>query len=447
MITIISFVVALMTLVFIHEGGHFLAARWCGVKVKKFSIGFGKPIFSWLDKSGTEWAIGWIPLGGYVSMLDEKEVGIENKDLALAFNKQSILKRMTIITAGPIANFIAAWFILSTMLAVPHQTWTPVLGETYPTSIAYKAGFRGGDTVLVVNGKAVSVMEDWQDSLVQWAISAKDDLVVKVLTSDGKLKEHTLLAPSAPIPPQDGWLKALGWSHIGVLPGIVILEKVEPLGSFGKAGLRKGDIITKIDDTPVNNWGDMLIKIGQNPLKSVNVVAYRGSETITKLVVIEKVTIAGVDLGKVGVSTPVPEVDSKLQHLNFIDAASAGAKKTWMLITLTVDGIRQLLTGSGSSDQVSGPMGIAEQAGKSAESGASQFFSFLAILSVSLGVLNLLPIPVLDGGHLIMLVVEKIKGSPISFKVERLALTVGLFLIGSLTIIGFLNDARKMFGG
>lgn len=447
MTTVIAFIVALTILIFVHEGGHYLAARMCGVKVRKFSIGFGKPLVEWIDGAGTSWSIGWIPLGGYVAMLDGKADGDANEDLSKAFTSKTILQRMFIIAAGPMANFVAAWFILSTMLAIPHQTWTPVLGSTYKSSIAHNAGFRDGDTVLTVNGEAVELMDEWQDALVRWAVAPTSDLSVKVLTAEGKLKINVLPAPEKPIQPQEGWMKALGWAYIGKLPQQVVLGKVENNGPFAKAGIKSGDTINEMNGEAVSGWNDLLVKIGSMPNTKIEIGFTRNGEKLKSFVQTDSLNIAGVVLGRVGVSTPLPEVEKKLKHLNFVQAATDGAKRTVMLIDLTFDGVARLVTGRGSSDQLSGPMGIAEEAGKSAEHGATGFFSFLAMLSVSLGVLNLLPIPVLDGGHLVMLAIEKIKGTPISFRIERLALMAGFVLIGSLTIIGFLNDARKIFGG
>ena len=446
MTTILSFIAALSLLVFLHEGGHFLAARWCGVKVKRFAIGFGKPWWSWVDQRGTEWAFGWIPMGGYVSMVDEKEGSVAPEDLPFAYSQKSVGQRAFIIAAGPIANFVAAWFFLSIMLATPHQTWAPVLGPTFPASMAAKAGFQPEDKVISANGKPVRVAEDWQESLMAWALSTKEPLSVVVETKSGEQAIRQLPALPTPIQPVEGWIKGLGWAHVGSLNTTPVLESVSSSGPFANAGLKKGDEIVSIHGVPVKTWSELLLQVGQLGDKTVEVKFRREGQFLTRLVVVDGTKVNGSVFGRVGITAPSPVLDKEWVHLGFVDASIQGAQKTWTLTKLTVQGIGQLLTGQGSADQVSGPIGIAEHAGKSAERGWLSFVSFLAVLSVSLGVLNLLPVPILDGGHLVFLAVEKIKGTPVSIRVERLALSVGVFVIGSLTFMGVINDARKLLG-
>lgn len=451
MLTVISFVFALFVLILVHESGHFFAARMVGVKVKKFSIGFGKSLISIRDKSGMEWAMGWIPLGGYVSMLDTRDAleNGESKDDPSAFNNKTPIKRAFVMAAGPFLNFFFAWFILSAMLAIPHKTDIPIMGATYEGSVAHKAGFRNGDTILTANGRKIDVIEEWQDVLTEWAISAKYDLDVKVVTENGKIRFYTLPRQEKQIYPEGGWLKAIGWVSVGKFKKNepVVIDKMDKSGAFAKNGVLIGDKLIKINGEDIDSWNSALLNIGGSPGKEKLFQFQRNEIEIMKKIKIEEYEVSGVKIGKVGIGLPATEKEEVFMHLDFYEASEAGYNKTKMLISLTVDSIVKMLSGQGSSDQLSGPIGIAEEAGKSAKSGITNFLYFLAILSISLGVLNLLPIPVLDGGQLVMIAIEVVKGGPIPIKLEKLAVGLGFLLIGSLTIVGLLNDARKILLG
>lgn len=451
MTTILAFLGGLGLLVFIHEGGHFFAARWCGVKVKRFSIGFGKPLFKGTDKHGTEWAVGWIPLGGYVAMTDQREGALSPEDEKYAFNTKPVWKRAAILVAGPAANILAAWFFMATLLATPHQTSVAELGPVRQGTVASIAGFEDGDTVrsIVKAGVRTEIndLDDWNVSLMEWGVRGDQEILVSVVTRGGEEKNRLLVAPGRSLVPQDGWLKGLGWIHVGRMDTPPKIESLVTNGPLAKAGLHVGDVVMKLDIKETPSWSDFLMTVSAMPGREVPIEYMANGDTLVKTKIkLDSFTVNGVTVGRSGTMAPPSTIESHMKRLGFFESSMRAWKETWTLTQLTVDGIWKLASGKGSSDQVSGPIGIAEHAGKSAGKGISSYLSFLAVLSLSLGIFNLLPIPVLDGGQLVLLAVEKLKGSPMHRSTEAVLMTCGFVVIGGLTLWGILNDTRRMMG-
>jgi len=436
-----AFAVTLGILVAFHEFGHFWVARRCGVKVLTYSVGFGRAIWSRTANDGTLYQVGIIPLGGYVRMLDERVDEVKPEDKAVSFNAQSVYKRFAIVAAGPIANFILAVAVLWLMFGIGVPTVKPVIGDVAAGSIAEQANLqRGQEIVRVGNVEAY----DWQQvqlGLMSAIGNERVDLVVS--TADGQQRLKTLdIADWQFDPEQDSTFGSLG---ISVYQPAVYTELAQVMeqSPAAEAGLQAGDTIIRADGIAIDSWQQLTDIIASSPGKVLNLLIQRNSEEQQISVTVGEREQGSDVIGYLGIvptTEPLPE-DYVFNHqYGIVGGLIKGAEQTWSLMVVSVQMIGKLLTGDVSVKNLAGPLSIAEGAGVSAGNGFVYFLSFLALLSVNLGIINLLPLPVLDGGHLAFFVVEWARGKPISEKVQDICYRIGAALVFALMVLAISND-------
>ena len=448
--TIIALIVTLGILVTIHEFGHFWVARRCGVKVLRFAWGFGTPLVRWTDRSGTEFAICALPLGGYVKMLDEREGPVNPDLLRYSFNQQSVYKRIAIAAAGPLANFLFAIFAYWVMFLSGSQVLAPVLGDIPEESVVARAGIESGLEIVSVDGKET---RDWSEINLQLIKRLGDTgdiaLSLRPFNSDGLVQTFQL--------PITDWLigeiepdpmKALGIVPFRPKSPAVIKELI-PDGVAASAGLRAGDKILEIDGVPITDSVQFIERVKSSPNQVLLLTIVNSEDGLQREVsVVPKATESdGKTIGLVGVllaSADFPE--SHIRQVNYSIMASAGEAivKTWEMSFVILEAIKKMIFGQISIENLGGPITIASAAETSASYGIESFLSFLAYLSISLGVLNLLPIPMLDGGHLLYYFIEIIKGKPLSDQMQTLGLKIGMSLIAIIMVFAFYNDLSKI---
>ncbi|SDS78133.1 site-2 protease. Metallo peptidase. MEROPS family M50B [Halopseudomonas xinjiangensis] len=446
--TLLATIVALGLLVTIHEYGHFWVARRCGVKVLRFSVGFGKALFSWRDKRGTEYAIAAIPLGGYVKMLDEREGPVDASELDQAFNRKDVKKRIAIVCAGPVANFLLAIVAFWLIAVMGITTIAPVLGPVEPGSVAERAGLVEGMELVEIDGVATP---SWHEVNLQLIRRLGETGRLEVLAReapDSAAQNYTLML-------QD-WLRgadqpdpieALGltsWQP-AVEPRI---GQISPDGAAEAAGLQEGDLIQAINGEPVQDWVRQVVPAIQGSAgESLRLTVERDGDTRMIEVTPRVRENDGRSVGFIGAgvaSFDWPEHMVRSIDYNPLVAIPVALGKTWDMTVLTLESLKKMLTGLVSAKNLSGPITIAKVAGASAKSGPESFLSFLAYLSISLGVLNLLPIPVLDGGHLVYYVAEWIRGKPLSERIQAWGLQIGLTLIVGVMVFAIYNDISRL---
>ena len=446
--TIIAFVIAISVLVVVHEYGHYWVARRMGVKVLRFSLGFGKPL--WMRRFGpdqTEWVVAAIPLGGYVKMLDEHDDKVAKKDLPRAFNRQPTYKRVAIVIAGPLFNFLFAIVAYSALNMVGTEGMWPVVGKVTENSLAQEAGFRTGDVFVEIDGHRVQSWDQRRLYLYERAIDrATVHFTVRDLnglTQERRLNLSTLSAADVGA----GLLER----QIGLFPQLPELEPVigsiDKLGVAAQAGLQVGDQVLDIDDQPVKSWQDMVKIVSANPDVQLRLHVLREGVSLNLRVTPIATEVAGQRIGRIGVGVRVPELPASMrvmvQH-EPLEALREGVETTWRMSALTLKMLGKMLQLEVSTKTISGPLTIAQYAGASAQIGFERFILFLAVVSISLGVLNLLPIPVLDGGHLLIYLIEAIKGSPLSEAALHWGQQVGIALLVALMALAFYNDFMRI---
>ena len=441
-----SFILALGILVTVHEYGHFWVARKAGVEVLRFSIGFGFPLIKWRDKLGTEYVIAAIPLGGYVKMLDGRVDRVAEDKRHLAFDNKPVLSRIAVVAAGPLANFIFAIIALAAMYMIGVQQVKPVVGGVAEHSRAAVANLQAGDHILQLGDKSVS---SWQDLTFGLMGHLGDDqVVVKVRDDKQQIQLRTLELGGWKLEKQDeAPLQSIGIEPFR--PALTLsLGHIESGSAAYKAGLLTGDTIVSINGDKIADWQALveIIKVSASqPLRFS--VLRAGKEVPLFVIPDEKQTSDGRSIGYLGV---VPMLEKwpngyiETRQYGPLDSMVLGVKKTYELITLSFDMIGNLITGQVSVKNLSGPVGIAVGAGNSVSFGIVAFLSFLALISVNLGVFNLLPLPVLDGGHLMYYIIELIRKKPVSEKTQELGFKVGAFLLIALTFFALLNDVSRL---
>ncbi|WP_136247335.1 sigma E protease regulator RseP [Halomonas borealis] len=448
---VLAVIVVLGLLITFHEFGHFWVARRCGVKVLRFSVGFGKPLWSRVDRHGTEFAVAAIPLGGYVKMLDERETPVPDAERHLAFNHKGVWQRIAIVAAGPLANFLLALVAYWCLFVVGTSTVVPVVGDVTPDSPAARGGLVEGQEITAVQGEAVRSWEDINLELVA-AIGASGELTVKARDEGAsQAREHSL-------PVQD-WLVRQDpprpLATLGVTPWRprlpAVLGQVVSGEPAAEAGLAVGDEIRAIEGEPVADWADFVRRVRGHPGEALSLDVARDGElralTLT-LTPRPKTLEDGSTIGHVGVgveSVAWPEEYRREIRYGPLAAVGQAVSRTGEMTLLTLDSIRKMLVGLISPSNLSGPITIARIAGDSARSGLESFIGFLAYLSISLGVLNLLPIPVLDGGHLLYYLVEAVRGRPVSERVQAVGLRIGLTLVGTLMLMALYFDLMRLW--
>ncbi|CEK09696.1 RIP metalloprotease RseP [Legionella hackeliae] len=445
--TLFYFFLALLVLITVHEYGHFIVARLCGVKVLRFSFGFGKVLARWHDKKGTEYAWSLFPLGGYVKMLDEAEGDVPENEKHLAFNNKSVWARIAIVVAGPLFNFILAFFALWLVLVIGIQSLAPMIDKVEPNSIASQAGLKAKQEILTLNDKKIDSWRDFQFALMP--LLGSDDtihLTVKSL-ADGKRSSLSLplkqwkIDANNPDP-----LGSLGISPF--IPSIPpIIGEVVSDSPAGKVGLQKGDVIQQMNGKPLNDWLDMVSYVRAHPDTMLTLSVLREGKIHHFPVRIGAKTENNGKEGFLGIRSEKvdwPAQWLRVQRQGPIDALSTAFAQTVELTGATFSLIGRFATGKLGLKSISGPVGIAQGAGESARSGLAYYLSFLALVSISLGVLNLLPIPMLDGGHLLYCLVEIIRGQPLSEEVRSFGIYLGLVFLVALTILALSNDVSRL---
>jgi regulator of sigma E protease len=447
--SLLALLVALSLLIAVHELGHFLLARWCGVKVLRFSIGFGKPLWQrtvGVDK--TEFVLATIPLGGYVKMLDEREGEVAAGELSRAFTQQSLGKRSAIVAAGPVFNFIFAIAAYWLMFIMGVPGIKPLIDKVEPNTVAYEAGLRGGEEIIAVNGKSTPTWQSAMETIIPLAL-LQQPLQLTVfnggLSVEKTLNTETLSGLQKPAEMAERL--GLNAYRIKVVP---VIDEVSNDSAAQGAGLRSGDQIRFIDEQPIDNWSQLVAVVSANPGKPLSMLVLREGRELTIEVRPRAHERGGKTIGLIGISPRIDE--TKLAALRTelryspIAAMGAALSKTWDMSALTLRMIGEMIMGRASVENISGPIGIAQFARSSAVAGVSQFLAFLAIISLSLGVLNLLPIPVLDGGHLLFYLVELLKGEPVSEFMEMLGQRIGMALIFALMVLAIYNDLVRLAG-
>jgi regulator of sigma E protease len=446
---VLAFLVAIGVLVAVHEYGHFWMARRLGIRVLRFSIGFGRPLWSRVGADGTEYAISAIPLGGYVKMLDEREGAVDPAIASQAYNRKPVWARILVLLAGPFANFlfaIAAYWVLF-VAGVP--ALKPVIGEVAEDSIAARAGLRSGDEIVAVGQRDTGTREG--------AVLAMLDELMKGRAIELQLRGREGEARRAELR-IDGERRALTEPG-ALLPGIGFefwypqvpaeVGKVLPGSPAERAGLREGDEILAVDGEPVEDFAALVARVQPRPGARLELSVLRDGETLAVPVEVESQREGERFVGRIGLQPApageLPEGMRTLERHGPIDALGRAAGKTWDMSALTVRMLWNVATGDVSVKNLSGPINIAEYAGFSARQGILAFLSFLAIVSVSLFVLNLLPIPILDGGQIVYQLAELAKGSPLSDRAQAVGQQVGLLLLLILMSFAFYNDLSRLF--
>ncbi len=446
-----AFAVALGILIVVHEFGHFVVARLCGVKVLRFSVGFGKVLLSrrW-GKDKTEWSLSAFPLGGYVKMLDEREGPVAAEEAHRAFNHQGLGRRALIVLAGPVANLLLAVAIYWGVYLQGTEELRPILGKPAAGSIAERAGVQEQETVRAVAGDAVETWQDLRWELIRQAVN-RAAVKLEVANPKGEIAFHTLDLGELPSSALEGDLPAqlglrLFWPRLPAVIGQVAA------GSPGAAaGIAPGDRVTAIDGRPVDGWTELATAIREAPGKALRLEIRRGAEAKTIGVVPSAVQEAGKTIGRIGIAVreqPGMHADMLvLVKLGPVAALQRAAAQTWDTSVFTLRMIGRMVIGELSWRNVSGPVTIADYAGQSARMGLGHYLKFLALISISLGVLNLLPIPILDGGHLLYYLAELIKGGPLSERVMEIGQQVGLAILMLLMAFAFYNDINRLISG
>lgn len=438
---LLSFALTIGVLVTIHEYGHYWVAKQFDVKILRFSVGFGKVIKSF-KRGETEFTLCAIPLGGFVKMLDEREASVDQSERHRAFNQKSVYQRFAIVAAGPIANFLLA-ILLYTLIFIMGVTGVrPVVGSTTPLGVFAQSGIEVGDELLSVNRSPTPSIADFSMQFVQ-AID-EQPLTIQTRSLQSNLTTHELhLSDDFLANPEQGINHYLGFEFD--TPSIpAVIDQVSPNSAAHKAGLQTGDLIVQANASTINHWQDFVKIIQHKPIKPIELKVNRNDQL---LVLILTPKLIG-DTPKAGVSVRLPDQYLKdwqvLIQKNPIDALFAATDKVYQLTLLNLKMIKKMIVGEASIDQISGPVSIANYAGKSAEVGLTPFLSFLALISIGLGLLNLLPIPLLDGGHLFFYLIEMIKGSAVSDTVQQFFAKFGLFVILSLTLVALYNDLIRL---
>ncbi|GJA05119.1 zinc metalloprotease [Aeromonas caviae] len=441
-----AFIVALGLLVAVHEFGHFWVARRCGVKVERFSIGFGKAIWRRLGKDGTEYVLALIPLGGYVKMLDGRVDELKPGEEAQAFNHKSVWARMAIVAAGPMANFVFALFAFWLMFMIGVPSVKPVVGEVRPASIVAEAGILPGMEIVGVGGEETGDWESVTYALISHLGDDSVQLKLKAANTSYAVDKTLQLAGWKFDPDKESPIGSLGIVPLGgkVLP---VVEAVVPSSASEKAGLQIGDRIKGVDGEAITEWTQFVERVQQSPAQPLQVTVERGGSEMTLTLTPDGKKVKGQLVGFVGLSpqlVPLPDEYRTLLQYGPLQALWHGVQKTWSLITLTFDMIGKLIGGIVSLDNLSGPISIAKGAGSSADYGLVYFLGFLALISVNLGIINLFPLPVLDGGHLVYFLIEAITGKPVSEKIQEVGFRIGAAILMLLMGIALFNDFARL---
>jgi len=444
--TILAFLVSIGVLVAVHEYGHFWVARVLNVKVLTFSIGFGTPLFKFRGKKdNTEYVIAAIPLGGYVKMLDEREGEVAEAEKHRAFNRQAVWKRFAIVFAGPFVNFVFAVWAFWLMFIMGVQGVIPIMGEMEQESIAWQSGLRQGDQIVSVDGHSTPTWSAMFEELLPYFLDRNDvDIQVQ--------NQRSIKLQLSNLPKDKESIDVSG--KIGLTLNIPkvkpIVGKVFPDTPAAKAGIQVDDEILSVDGKAISDWVALVKYVQQRPEEKISLTIRQGEKEKQLLIVTAAQQRDGKTVGILGIkhkySAKLAESMYAVHQYPVLTALFKGIEKTWQMSALTLKMLGKMVIGEASLKNISGPITIAEVAGHSARQGLEYFLRFLGIVSLSLGLINLLPIPVLDGGHLLFYLIEIVKGKPVSEKTQEYALKFGVTALVMLMSIAIFNDISRMMG-
>jgi regulator of sigma E protease len=449
LISVLSFLLAISVLVAVHEFGHFWVARKVGIRVLRFSIGFGKPL--WSRKVGPdqmELVVASIPMGGYVKMLDEREADVPEADRKRSFNAAPMWARMAVLFGGPAANFLFAIAAYWVMFVAGVPGLAPVIGDVDPDSIAAEAGLRGGDRIREIENRAV---DTWETALLVLLDDMIDDgrISLKVQGEDGSTRNVLLDAAG-----RESSLTEPGalFTGLGMHPWRpqwpAIIEAVDADGPAQRAGMQAGDRVLSLNDSAVADWPGLVSRLQELPNQRVRLTVERGGRSLELDIMTQSMERDGRTVGRIGVEGAKPEsipesMTAKSQY-GPIAAIPVALTKTWEMTALTLRMLWKMLEGVVSPKNISGPINIAQYAGVSASLGLVAFASFLAVVSISLGIINLMPVPMLDGGQLLYHFAELVTGKPLPDRIQMIGHQVGLLLLALLMTFAFYNDIARL---
>ena len=449
--TVIAFIVALGVLIVVHEYGHYIVARLCGVKVLRFSVGFGRPLALWRRGADrTEWVIAAVPFGGYVKMLDEREGPVAPEEAHRAFNRQSVGRRFLIVVAGPVFNFIFAILVYAGLFMYGLPEARPVLGEPPSGSVAAAAGLHSGDTVRAVGTEAITTWQELRWRVLQAALQ-RQTLRLEVLNERGHIGEATLDLRSYPADD----IESDALDRVGLRlyrpPLEAVIGQVVAGGPAERAGLAAGQRVVRAADKPVQSWDALVAAIRARPGQPLSLVVESNGQTKAVEVIPDSVASGDQRIGRIGAAPFIPPAHAekmliRVQH-GPLESLVKAAAKTWDISIFSLKMLGKMLMGEVSWKHLSGPVTIADFAGQSAQMGWISYLTFLALISISLGVLNLLPIPLLDGGHLMYYAIEIVKGKPVSERAMEIGQRVGLALLLVMMAFAFYNDLNRLLTG
>jgi regulator of sigma E protease len=449
--TAVSFLVALGILIVVHEYGHYLAARLCNVRVLRFSVGFGRPLATWrLGRDATEWTLAAIPFGGYVKMLDEREAPVDAKEVHRAFNRQNVGRRFLIVIAGPVFNFLFAIAVYAGLYMHGLPEARPVLAAPAAGTLAQAAGFAAGDTVRSIEGSSITTWQDLRWRVLQGALQ-HEALRVEIEEARGGIAMHVLDLRQFP----SDEIESDAMERVGLRlfrpPLPPVIGRVVAGSAAERAGLRADDRIVQADGKPLATWEQLVQAIRERPGTVLRLAVERGDAQTRIDVLPDVVTENGARIGRIGAAPSIPASESEriVVRVSYgpLDSLAKAAVKTWDISIFSLKMLGKMLVGEVSWKHLSGPVTIADYAGQSAQLGWLSYATFLALISISLGVLNLLPIPLLDGGHLMYYSIEILKGSPVSERAMELGQRVGMALLLVVMAFAFYNDLNRLFSG
>ena len=447
-----SIVMALVTLgilVTIHEYGHYWVARRCGVRVLRFAVGFGRPLAMRVDRHGTEFALCAIPLGGYVKMLDERDRGqdVTHENRHESFNAQPVRHKLAIVSAGPAANFLLAIVVLFVLFLRGETGIAPIVEAVEPGSLAYEVGLMKGHEIVAVDGASTRTVSNVRFALLK---RLGDTGTIDISVGSGVSDLHQTYAL-----PIDRWLggaeapdptRALGLT-LGIPPLQPSVGSLVEDGPATRAGFKVGDTIVEADGRAISTWSQWVGLVRAAPGQSLAVRVRRDGQLVNLIVVPRSTDTTGAEVGSVGMGVVIPDIPEyriKRQGRNPVEALSAAVERTFSLTVFTFESMWKMIQGLISTKNLSGPIAIAQVAASTAESGIMTWLSFLALLSISLGAINLLPIPVLDGGHIVFYSLEGLMGRPVPEQVQMMSYQVGLLAVFALMVFVIYNDVARL---
>lgn len=449
LVQLLTFIVTILLLVSIHETGHFLVAKALGIKVIRFAVGFGKPIYRHYSRQGTEYVVGLIPLGGYVKLLDEREMVVPDDEKASAFNRQPLWARTLVVIAGPFTNFIFAIFCFWLMYMIGVEALRPEIGAVQPGSIAAQAGLQAGDQVISVDQQATPSLQKVVLQIIK-RLGEKTSLEITTQPiNSAQTQAHRLNLATWSV----NKLTPDALTSLGIIPPRpalpAIIQSLEQNGPAEKAGLKPGDRIVAINDRPVQDWYGFIEIIQQSPGARITVAFERGSQLKSTQVVTEtNYKLGGAKVGHLGVQTTVvalPDSMKLLRQYPPLRALRVAAEDTWQYFVFNAVVIKKMFLGQISVGTLGGPIAIFQSAGLAFRQGISVFLGFLGLISVMLAFLNVLPIPGLDGGHLFNYLIELIIRRPLPLQYEIMSVRIGFFLLLLLMITATFNDLLRLF--